>query len=182
MQHEAKRPREQENRDQKACEPKTLPQEVGQHRSIMAEEIVGRSVDRRVQRSIARIIRTQRQEKQKAPQQQSEAERLREPELHNRKRFMACRTNRRLGHAVPRRWPTPKSSLQLQQPPVLCKSGKLTPRRPSALTSSGLRWECREGERAGRHGPHISRLKLMLSTRSASTTPLSTTFSSGHWR
>ena len=56
MQHKAKRPGEQENRDQKACEPKTLPQEVGQHRSIMAEEIVRRRINRRVQRSIARVI------------------------------------------------------------------------------------------------------------------------------
>jgi len=56
MEHQAKRPGKQKNRDQKACEPETLPQEVGQHRSIMAEEIVRHRVDGRVQRSITRVI------------------------------------------------------------------------------------------------------------------------------
>src|SRR5437868_3340195 len=106
----------------------------------MAEKIAGRRVDRRVQRSVARVIGEQRQEKQKATQQHSEAERLREPELHNRKRFSACPTNCRPGYAVPPARAHLNILASVTTTAGFVQIWKAHPRCPSAGTASDL-WQ-----------------------------------------
>ena len=61
MQQQAKSPAQHECRDQKACKTEALPQQICEDRPVMAEKIVRRRIDSRVERAIARVVGQQSQ-------------------------------------------------------------------------------------------------------------------------